>query len=656
MKKLRNFLAIVVLVLLLFLLIFNQKSDEEAHQLEKILRTDTHLIYFDKISENDQKEVFELVKSVAKKEKINIYRRMTISFDKEVVYLELNDRKDRILSEFNRSFVDEANHYEIKPIDRVLTDVGYITMLEVQGSDQSIQRLQDALADFYPDKIEDIRPVSSNEIVKLLRIAMVFVLLLLLICLLLIEYYRSYQDTNILLLIGYDKKQLIWRLFKTNYFISLFTLAGGFTLIFLSANHLAPVLIETFIAVIVAFVISFVISTFFLRKYKISKEVLNGKTPLEKASQMTTILSMISATFLLVVVLAFGNLVTEDIRQISSLPSINRIIEDYTVSDRIHIDMSKSEKSSEDYVTELENDAKWFQESLSNGALLADKHTSTDQSKYMSHEVFISSTYLDIFKIADENGKPIKIDDTETDMIELIPVNLKNKTSEILDEVQADHDFQNYELYEDFAETKVNIKNQVKVIYIKPQTPTFDINVGNKKQVIYRVFTSHNITSYSGYGGKFLGVATAFFKKNPINEKNGVWNNDPNNLVNTLSKGIDAKLAYDNRIIGNVKMDISTICVFMMMILIYFYAYLLGLSQFRSLNHDSIRTKALVGFDRKMLYLPYFGWHFIFSVMGFVASIVIANVYMQDFFVMLFLINVLLLWRNGRNQGDLQDD
>ncbi|MDR0298171.1 MAG: hypothetical protein LBI11_05945, partial [Streptococcaceae bacterium] len=349
----------------------------------------------------------------------------------------------------------------------------------------------------------------------------------------------------------------------------------------------------------------------------------------------------------------FSNAVIHDLAQLSTLPKIEQVLKKYSYSGIIHEDLTKSSDSND--LSKTINNAKWLKEQLSRGALLSQKSvgsTVSDHARYLNYEFQISSAYLENFPIYDENGKRVKISNSEKELVELVPLGMKAQGQAITSEVKEDHDFQET-IASPSKSSNIHASN-VKVIYIHPVAPAVSPNSAPASQVLYRVFTTSNISDYSGYGDEIIGSDNLYLYK--MNKKGFAYDNDPNHLVNGLSFGEEAGPLYTNRVLAAILQDGPMIGVFSLSVVVYIFSFFIGFLQFKVINKKEIRTRVLLGVDKKIFYLKYLRRHLIFVIFLILTSVILANLPLLIMFACLLATDFVLLWVSGQNRRGLQND
>lgn len=662
MRRIANFIILIVLFAFGFTMIFSRMANVESLKINNALRQDSYTIDFVKIGEKNQRVAFDTVRKVAKEEKLNIYQYDWNDAQHITLFLELNYHKAKMLKTLHatenlgrpnlKSFVSEKNAYTLKPIEKIFSEVGYVTNLMVQGSPSAVEKLQAALSPYYSQPLQPESPAQDNLALLLVQILVTALVFGLVVSLFLVDFYQSYRDLNVKLLQGYSKLSLLLQILRENYLLPVLGADLIITAIIFIFPHLFSVFVWTYLLTLLGIFVSLAVTLLVLRNYKISPEILNGRNPQKSVSRINRILSVLSSAVIALSLIFFGNMVTHLAGQMLGEAQVNKVFSAYSASSLIHIDLETESDSSKQIQHNLQ-ETSWLKSQLQNQAILHLDNNTEDKS-FLKHEKLISSAYLRHFPIYDSDGKRVKVKENETSLVELVPIGLKNKTPEISSQVTQNHASISFGPYEEATKEQVSSPINVKIIYIKPGRSPFDLTESNR-QTIYRVLTSSNISPYSIYGDLFIGATSSgglYLKKANPEPEGGGYVNDSDKTMG-LSLGRSADEVYSASVDFQIKTLLPFVIALIISLIIYFFSLFFGFHQFRKLGKDVIRTKVLLGMQKRNLHLPYLLYHFVFSFVLAGIGIAISNFYIVILAVLLFgLVLVIFIW-SGRKEKNL---
>ncbi|MDR2976998.1 MAG: hypothetical protein LBV19_06775 [Streptococcaceae bacterium] len=641
-------------------MVFSRLAEMEALQINNMLRRNTYTIDFVQIAKKNQKAAFDTVLQTAREDKLNVYRYSydMAGSDHITLYLDLNSRKNEIMRGLHttavhrqpdpKSFISGTNAYTLKAIEKVFSEVGYVTNLMVQGRASAVQKLQTALSPYYSQALQPMGLAEDNLMLLLVQVLVTALVFSLVVSLFLVDFYQSYRDLNVKLLQGLTKLSILLQILKDNYLLSILGVGVIMIPLVIVFPNLSIAFILTYLLMIFGMLISFAVTLIVLRNYKISPEILNGRNPQKSVSRVNRLLSVLASIVIALSVLFFGNTVTHLAGQVLGKAQVNKVLSSYSASDLIHINL----ETQSDPVRQVQQDLKqttWLKSQLQNQALLYLNNYTAGKNTF-GQEKIISSAYLKHFLIYDSDGKRVEVSDNEKSLIELVPIGLKNRAKEIKTQVSQNHQSINFGAYEDATKQKVSTPVDVKIIFIRPSRSPFDLSISNDK-TIYRVLTRSNISQYSIYADLFIGSTGdggLYLKKaNPAGDG---FRNDPDKILG-LSLGKSADQVYSSQINFLVRSLSPFVLAFTVSLTIYLFSLFFGYQQYKKLGHLEIRIKTLLGARKRNLFLPYLVYYFAFAFVLAGIGLILSNDYVFLLAGLLFIIVFLLyIWSNKRER------
>lgn len=620
---LRTLFALVVLSTLSFLVIFSIEAERENVKMQSVIRKNTQLVDFSHYTTAKSFDTLKEMESYAQANHLNLYQEYTVGLDKNYAYVSLNEDAKNVLSglhyrtitEPDGKLISASNGYILKPLSELKKDVGYVSMLEVQGSD--VQR-QD-FADHFGVSLTNLTSMTSNILFLSMQLILLALCVLLLGIVFVFHYFSFFKAVNTQLLLG-EKKQNILARQLSPAFAGLLAVTGIASIVLLIIKPaLSQVLIVFWPILLIMLVFGFGFTLILLRRYQVSKDILNGKAPLRTLLRVNRALTIFVALVTLLFVFFFSNITGRQLKQIRSLEKTQLLLQDYTRSNLV--------KPPQGTDMAIDNANKFLYQMADNGSIVYVAPDSREDDPVFKREIWINPNYLAKFPIVDQKGKKVQVSEGTSAMVELIPISRENQTDKIIAAIQEDNQSTNFQSTMDSQGKIHHSLQKIKVLYYKAWDKSLRNIYGNTVSLPYfRVLTKSNTDPTSFYGSDIMGPSTNLYKKVAKYQEGPVYNNDPNHFVDGLTKGHTASDEMSNRIWGEFRTTFPLLVVFLMSVLIYLFCCYFGFTIYIKINGQSIFTKSLLGQKRMSLYSSYFIGHFVFAILGFVISLIIGNI------------------------------
>lgn len=357
-------------------------------------------------------------------------------------------------------------------------------------------------------------------------------------------YYLSYRNNTIKSYFGYSDLRLvndIYTSFLPN-IILMFIITILFVLFLLNKGIQIAIILELIVqfwlSSIIFVAISYLLVVFFIKISSKDWLSFKGKKPL-KSVLLVGIIFLYCITPLII----FGLTETVPLAKENIMLAVNKKRNKKILKHYFYLPLLSAgvdSENEEQLVPSFQAHTKLVNQFYKEGLLLCRPEDSTRdrlngnkyEKDYSSNEIWVSPNYLNnaFVEVKGLDGKKIKINNNEKQLVVLIPEKLKNSMKKIRDYYKQSHSFYDFEVAQEFSkETLKKQTSTIKFILIKnnPKLLFFKERDSKIKNPILRVLTPNNIQKNSSvYADTIIGEPDYFFVKDQGNLKNVIENKD----------------------------------------------------------------------------------------------------------------------------------
>lgn len=481
MKKV-TLLIISVIISLTFIVIYNNESEKSFNELlrfEEELENSYEVILPASITNQPQKEVYSKIKKVLNETNSNIYY-SRIENQKKIKYIYVT--KDEYINKLsiigrnlNKSDMDTQNYistrdivdknqigklntfskkieYEIRPLNQLI-ESGYYLDGYVYinfNSNDNIDGLIDRLEKELQVKEISVNKTNGVELQNSSMYLLVNIILYIVIILTIIySLIKKYKKIAIEKLMGASNQEIIFKLLKNNsmiYINIVIVISVVLSLIFfenyniLYWQFIGKLCCVYTIQLILLLTILFVIFQY-VKKIKVANMLKNKKQTKEIIiiNQVSKIIFLVG--FIIIIALCISQYKSTEITYTDSLKQWEELEGYYSIPTTIN--QSQGFMNDDKYWEFCKN---VYIDFSNGGGILADfseyipftreireKET---QYQYERDRVTVNPNYLEKYEIYDVFDNRIKIDESETDLIFLVPEKYKEKEKDIIEMIK----------------------------------------------------------------------------------------------------------------------------------------------------------------------------------------------------------------------------
>lgn len=468
----------------------------------------------------------------------------------QVVYAQLTQNKQRILAELDleaigNSHYSNRNHLFSAMNQLVLLPLNQMTDDDLKSGNYRIQRSKTSPAieiivahiqqetgvaiTIAPPQTGGSPPIIGAQAAIFLSLVLtVLILMLLLIC----DYYINYRHNSIKLMLGFRRFSLLHDILRKQlpYTLLIPLVALSFALFDYFYHGIQPAFKVALFAIslgLLAFIISYIILSIALSLYPFNARSLKGDTPLKRMVQLLLGAKLfISLLLLLLLQLGYQQFYYAVTEQAKTDRIITAVAHHYYLPLRFALTQKADEKA---ILSQLVRHNQLFADYYKEGLLLFYPTSDTDEQlqenryspghePYTTNEVWVSPDYLALNDIRDTNGQALHFNNDDDTLITLIPSHYYSQRAHIKKAIEEEHRFQNIELGQAFGLKSKPEPLHYRYIEILDNQPllTFLPYQRPLKNPVIKVLTVQNVDpNLSAYADSMSGNANSFFVGNP---------------------------------------------------------------------------------------------------------------------------------------------
>jgi len=614
-----------------------EKISEETEKFRNSIMVSSKVIVIDDkniINEDNirKKEIVDSMSYLSEVYSINIFK-YDIEKENSTFFTKINFNLQHILKELNmdipanseqfivtnEAVFSKKNKYTLKDFDQLkqsnFLSGRYILQYKKENDIFAFcENLQKSLS-INIEIQEDERQYSNIEFFKILN----GIIIITLILVILLYYFYNYKNNTIKNYFGYSNLQLVNDIYKSllpmlflilisSSLCSLFFYYSGINYV-----QIFNLMFAFFSNGLLFLLISYIFVGITIKLSKKDWLSFKGKKVL-----LPILIIGLIFTYLIIPLISFGlsesiPLAKENLYLAAKKKKNKQVLKDY-----VYLPLLSAGVGTEDedlLVPSFQHHNQLFNKLYKEGLLLFRLEDSTRnklngieyEDNYSSNEVWMTPKFLnELSEVKDLNNQKINISNNESNLIILIPEELKKEIEDIKKYYVKSHDFYDFEVAQEFSKLKIEKKTKnIQFIFIKnnPKLSSFKPPKQNLKNPLIRIITPYNVQQESSvYADIILGQTDSFFVKDSqmlskIIKKNDNYNEFPvkinayNHLMSTFREDI--------QLVGTL-----LIIILSLITLYYIITYFLS-GVFFSINQKKIKLNILFGGNINIIIIQY---------------------------------------------------